>query len=50
MARERPELSRARPSLRLAVIIYTVDEDGGVLIVRVRHGREDWADMPESPQ
>jgi toxin ParE1/3/4 len=28
------------------IIIYTVNKAGGVLIVRVRHGREDWADPP----
>lgn len=44
MARERPELS---PPARLHpcgshIIISVVDSDG-VLIVRVRHGREDWA-------
>lgn len=24
------------------VIIYTVNKTGGLLIIRVRHGREDW--------
>jgi toxin ParE1/3/4 len=48
MARERPELS---PPARVHpcgshIIIYVVDEDGNVLIVRVRHGREDWANGP----
>ena len=47
MARERPELS---PPARVHpcgshVIVYIV-QDGGVLIVRVRHGREDWEAMP----
>lgn len=46
MARERPELS---PPARIHpcgshIVIYVVHDDG-VLIVRVRHGREDWADM-----
>ena len=45
LARERPELS---PPVRVHpcgshVVIYTVEGDGRVLIVRVRHGREDWA-------
>jgi plasmid stabilization system protein ParE len=24
------------------VIIYTANKTGGLLIIRVRHGREDW--------
>ena len=43
MARERPELTppaRVHPCSS-HIILYTVDRDG-VLIVRVRHGREDW--------
>lgn len=48
VARERPELS---PAVRIHphgahVIIYLADDDGGVLIVRVRHAREDWARDP----
>ncbi len=47
MARERPELS---PPARVHpcgshIIIYVVD-DRGVLVVRVRHGREDWLETP----
>ncbi|MGL3607322.1 type II toxin-antitoxin system RelE/ParE family toxin [Rhizobium sp. G187] len=43
MARERRELS---PPMRVQrdrahLVIYLID-DAGVLIVRVRHGREDW--------
>ena len=26
------------------VVIYKVQEDGRVLIIRVRHGREDWSE------
>lgn len=41
---ERTELT---PSVRVCpygshIIIYTVSEDDSVLIVRVRHGHEDW--------
>jgi toxin ParE1/3/4 len=44
MARERTELS---PPARVHpcgshIIVYVVAEDGAVLVVRVRHGREDW--------
>jgi toxin ParE1/3/4 len=44
MAPERPELS---PPARVHpcgshVIIYIVGQNGDVLVVRVRHGREDW--------
>jgi plasmid stabilization system protein ParE len=28
------------------VIVYTVDAADDVLIVRVRHGREDWIEDP----
>lgn len=45
MARERHELS---PSMRIHpfkahLVVYQIEEDGGVLIVRVRHGHEDWS-------
>lgn len=44
MARERTEIS---PPVRVHpcgshIIIYISTEDGGVTVVRVRHGREDW--------
>lgn len=45
IARERTELSppaRVHP-VASHVILYIVGEDGIVLIVRVRHSREDWA-------
>ena len=45
MARERHELSppvRVHP-FKAHLVIYSVVEDGEVLIVRVRHGHEDWA-------
>lgn len=25
------------------IVVYTIEEGEGVLIVRVRHGHEDWA-------
>lgn len=48
MARERPELT---PPVRINscgshIIIYVIDDHGDVLIVRVRHGREDWINDP----
>jgi toxin ParE1/3/4 len=47
MARERAELS---PPARVHpcgshIVLYIVDE-AGILIVRVRHGREDWMGAP----
>ena len=44
IARERVEISppvRAHPH-KAHLIIYLVEENGEVLIVRVRHGHEDW--------
>ena len=48
IARERPELS---PPVRVHpcgshVIVYILDDSGEVLILRVRHGREDWQGEP----
>ena len=48
LARERREIS---PPVRVHpcgshVIIYLVEADGDVLILRVRHGREDWVNEP----
>lgn len=47
MARERMEIS---PSVRIHpykahLIVYIVADDDDVLIVRVRHGHEDWAEQ-----
>jgi toxin ParE1/3/4 len=46
MARERDEVS---PPVRLFpfkahLVVYLVDENGDVLIIRVRHGHENWID------
>lgn len=48
IAREREELS---PPLRIHpfgshIIIYKIEDDGDVLIIRVRHAHEDWQDDP----
>lgn len=45
MARERFELSppmRIHP-FKAHLVVYRLEEDGNILIVRVRHGHEDWA-------
>ncbi|MEE2952842.1 MAG: type II toxin-antitoxin system RelE/ParE family toxin [Pseudomonadota bacterium] len=47
-----PKLARLRPEMTPAVrvhphrphLIFYIEEPGGILIVRVRHGREDWAE------
>lgn len=43
-ARERPEIV---PPVRLHpieshLVVYTIDDNGDLFVVRVRHGREDW--------
>lgn len=48
IARERNELA---PPVRIHpvgahIVVYLVDDTGDILIVRVRHGREDWVDEP----
>ncbi|BCH09381.1 hypothetical protein MesoLj131c_36390 [Mesorhizobium sp. 131-3-5] len=45
MARERLELSppmRIHP-FKAHLVVYRIEVDGDVFIVRVRHGHEDWA-------
>jgi len=45
-ARKRLELSppvRIHP-VQSHLVIYQVEDDGSILIVRVRHGHEDWAE------
>lgn len=49
MARQRHELS---PPVRIHpcgahVIVYDVHDNNHVLIIRIRHGREDWISHPE---
>lgn len=44
MARERTELSppmRIHP-FKAHLVVYRVEADGDILVVRVRHGHEDW--------
>lgn len=48
MARERQEIT---PPIRLYpfkahLVIYRIEEAGTVLIVRIRHGHEDWSNDP----
>jgi len=50
MARERMEISppvRIHPH-KAHLIVYLADDEGGILIVRIRHAHEDWAN--EDPQ
>lgn len=46
MARERSEISppvRIHP-FKVHLVVYVTDEDGDILVVRIRHGHEDWTD------
>ena len=48
MARERHEIAppvRVHP-FKAHLVVYVIEDSGGILIVRVRHGHEDWADTP----
>lgn len=48
LARERKEITppvRVHPH-RSHLIIYSIDKNNDILIVRVRHGREDWRRNP----
>ena len=45
IARERHELSppmRIHP-FKAHLVVYQIEDEGGILIVRVRHGHEDWS-------
>ena len=47
-ARERTETTppvRVHP-YRSHIIVYLIDENGNILILRIRHGREDWENDP----
>jgi toxin ParE1/3/4 len=47
-ARLRPEIIppvRAHP-FKVHLVVYEVDEQDDILILRVRHGREDWVSDP----
>ncbi len=48
IGRECPEID---PPVRIHpcgvhLIVYVAEREGGILIVRVRHGREDWIENP----
>ncbi|TRC71024.1 type II toxin-antitoxin system RelE/ParE family toxin [Mesorhizobium sp. WSM4307] len=49
MARERHEISppmRIHP-FKAHLVVYRIEADGHILIVRIRHGHEDWSgDVP----
>ncbi|OHV78488.1 type II toxin-antitoxin system RelE/ParE family toxin [Ensifer sp. LCM 4579] len=48
-ARERFEISplvRIHP-FKTHLVVYRIEEDGDIIIVRVRHGHEDWLDGNE---
>lgn len=45
MSRERGEISlpvRIHP-FKAHLVVYVMEEDGGILVVRIRHGHEDWS-------
>lgn len=45
MARERHEIAppvRIHP-YKAHLVIYRIEDDGDILIIRIRHGHEDWA-------
>ncbi|OCC02290.1 plasmid stabilization protein ParE [Labrys sp. WJW] len=45
MARERHEISppvRIHP-FKAHLVVYRVEDNGDILIIRIRHGHEDWA-------
>lgn len=47
-ARERTEITppvRVHP-YQSHIIVYLMDDNGDILILRVRHGREDWENDP----
>lgn len=47
-ARERTEITppvRIHP-YRSHIIVYLADDNGNILILRIRHGREDWENSP----
>ena len=44
MAREREEISppvRIHP-FKAHLIVYRIEEDGAIFVIRIRHGHEDW--------
>lgn len=48
MTRERKEISppaRIHP-FKAHLIVYRIEENGAIFVIRIRHGREDWAGDP----
>jgi len=48
IARERAEISppvRVHPH-KTHLVVYLIEDGGGVLIVRIRHSHEDWVSAP----
>lgn len=48
MAREREEISppvRIHP-FKAHLIVYRIEENGAIFVIRIRHGHEDWASDP----
>ena len=48
MAREREEISppvRIHP-FKAHLIVYRIEENGTIFVIRIRHGHEDWASEP----
>ncbi|MCA1444752.1 type II toxin-antitoxin system RelE/ParE family toxin [Ensifer sp. IC4062] len=48
MAREREEISPPVRihSLKAHLIVYRIEENGAIFVIRIRHGHEDWAGDP----
>ncbi|WP_184401169.1 type II toxin-antitoxin system RelE/ParE family toxin [Rhizobium sp. BK650] len=47
-AREREEISppvRIHP-FKAHLIVYRIEENGAIFVIRIRHGHEDWASDP----
>lgn len=45
MARERHEISppvRIHP-FKAHLVVYRINDDGSIFVIRIRHGHEDWA-------
>ncbi|MGO6994444.1 type II toxin-antitoxin system RelE/ParE family toxin [Rhizobium leguminosarum] len=48
MAREREEISphvRIHP-FKAHLVVYRIEENGAIFVIRIRHGHEDWASDP----
>ncbi|SCW50791.1 toxin ParE1/3/4 [Rhizobium mongolense subsp. loessense] len=48
LAREREEISppvRIHP-FKAHLVVYRIEENGAIFVIRIRHGHEDWAGDP----